>query len=176
MLRRLDFMPLSRRNFLTASLAAATAATASKWAFPQIASPRLHGDAQAQQHRPILLNSNENAYGTSPQILQEMRSALQQCNRYPYPAYDMLVSQIAAYHRVTAKQVLAGCGSTEVLRICANAFLGPGRALVIAQPTFEDMSDDARQIGAEVRPVPLNRSYQHDLDRMLTQADRSATL
>ena len=104
---------LSRRSFFkTAGLGAAVAASASfptellSWAEPQ---------RTATPGGPILLNSNENAYGPFPSVLA-MKNPFQDANRYPDRGYDKLIERIAAMHNVKADQVTLGCGSTEILK------------------------------------------------------------
>jgi histidinol-phosphate aminotransferase len=124
----------------------------------------------------IHLNSNENAYGPSRKTLDVIRAAVPTANRYPYAYYDGLTARIATLHKVKPEQVLLGCGSTEILRIAAHAFLGAGRRLVQASPTFEAMEHYAKATGAEIESVPLNHEFSHDLDGMLAQASGATAL
>ena len=68
-------------------------------------------------------------------------------------------------------QVVLGCGSTEILRMAADGFLGPGRNVILASPTCTLMSDFARRAGADVVAVPLTGYFAHDLDRMLARVN-----
>src|SRR2546423_65936 len=127
-------MSLSRRSFvhtLGFGVAAAVGASGRIWSFEPSRDRRPGGT--------ILLNSNENAYGPSEPVIASMRDALARANRYPGEPCDELVHSIANLHRVQESQILLGCGSTEVLRVSANALLGPEKRLVVAQPTFEAM-------------------------------------
>ncbi len=156
---------LSRRSFFkTAGLgAAAVAATATfpkevfGWAEPQRTPSRPGG--------PILLNSNENAYGPFPSVLA-LKDPFQDANRYPDRGYDKLIERIATMHNVKADHVTLGCGSTEILRIAVSAFTGPGKKLVMASPTFEAVEFYARATKAEVVKIPLAASYAHQLTLM----------
>lgn len=157
---------LSRRSFFkTAGLGAAVAATASlptellSWAEP----PRTV--APGTPGGPILLNSNENAYGPFPSVLA-MKNPFQDANRYPDRGYDKLIERIAAMHKVKAEQVTLGCGSTEILKVAASAFTGPGKKLVMAAPTFEAIEFYAKAVNAEVVKIPLAASYSHQLVQM----------
>ncbi|HET6347064.1 MAG TPA: aminotransferase class I/II-fold pyridoxal phosphate-dependent enzyme, partial [Myxococcota bacterium] len=78
-------------------------------------------------------------------------------------------------HGVDAGQLLLGNGSSEILKICAAAFTGPGRPVVMAFPTFEAIARYARAAGGEVIQVPLTTDFRHDAARML-EAARSAGL
>jgi histidinol-phosphate aminotransferase len=95
-----------------------------------------------------------------------MRSALATSNRYPDADYAELSGSIARFHGVKPERVLLGCGSTEILRVAAVAFLGHGKQLVQASPTFEAIELYAKAAGAEVVSVPLDRNFAHDLNKM----------
>jgi histidinol-phosphate aminotransferase len=105
-----------------------------------------------------------------------MRSALSNANRYPYMEYDPLAESIAKLHGVGREQVLLGCGSTEILRMAAAAFLGPGKRLIQANPTFEATEHYARATGAEVVSVRLTSQFAHDLEQMLRHAGNNTGL
>ena len=124
----------------------------------------------------IRLHSNENAYGPSPRVLDTLRASLSTANRYPRLEYPLLVERIAALHRVKPEQVLLGCGSTEMLRTAAFAFLGGGKQLIQASPTFEAIGHYATVAGAHVLSVPLASSFAHDLETMLARVSPSTLL
>lgn len=124
----------------------------------------------------ILLNNNENPYGPSEKTIAAMHEALLRSNRYPDQARDDLTQQLASFHRRTEKEIVLGCGSTEVLRAAVNAFLGRSDRLITAQPTFEAVADYARAAGAEVVVVPLNQYFAHDLQAMFAQVNKSTRL
>jgi histidinol-phosphate aminotransferase len=164
---------LSRRSFFkTAGLGAAVAATASlptelfSWAEPQRTS---------QPGGPILLNSNENAYGPFPSVLA-MKNPFQDVNRYPDRNYDGLIDRIAASHKVKSNQVLLGAGSTEILKVAACAFTGPGKKLVMAAPTFEAIGFYADAVKADIVKVPLASTFSHQLTQMLEAVGKNGGL
>ena len=105
-----------------------------------------------------------------------MAESLSAANRYPYSAYEELAGAIAASHRARPDEVLLAGGSTEIIRMCAAAFLRPGRTLVLAAPTFESVAVHGLAQGAEVIPVPLNHVFAHDLESMLRRVDSSTGL
>lgn len=125
---------------------------------------------------PILLDSNENAYGPSPKVANAIRSATLLANRYPFRRYDEVTERIASSHGVKSGQVLFGCGSNELLRAAACAFLGNGRQLIQPAPTFESLADYAKSQGSEVISVPLDPRFAHNLDAMLARANAATGL
>jgi histidinol-phosphate aminotransferase len=87
-----------------------------------------------------------------------------------------LTQRIADQHRLKSEQILLGCGSTDILRMAVFAFLGNGKRLIQAAPTFEAIGDYARAASAEVISVPLTPRFSHDLDGMQKQIAASTTL
>jgi histidinol-phosphate aminotransferase len=105
-----------------------------------------------------------------------MKDPFQDANRYPDRGYDKLIERIAAMHKVKSDHVTLGCGSTEILKVAASAFLGPGKKLVMASPTFEAIEFYARATQAEVIKVPLAASYAHQLTLMLEAVGKDGGL
>ncbi|HEU4415156.1 MAG TPA: aminotransferase class I/II-fold pyridoxal phosphate-dependent enzyme, partial [Candidatus Angelobacter sp.] len=79
---------------------------------------------------------------------------------------EALISRLAAVHKVKEDHILLGAGSTEILRVAAAAFTGPGKKLVTATPTFEAIESYARTLKAEVVKIPLAESFAHQLAQM----------
>src|SRR5260370_1882218 len=155
---------LSRRTFFKAAgIGAAAAAAASlrkdllAWAEP----PRV-----PQPGGPILLNSNENAYGPFASVLA-IGNPFLDANRYPDHHSDRIAERLAALSKVSPECVVAGCGSTEVLRMAANAFTGPRRKLIVPAPTFEASASYSRLVRADAVQVPLPSNFTHDLAALL---------
>jgi len=72
--------------------------------------------------------------------------------------------------------VVLGCGSSELLRTAVDTFVGPGRTLISAVPSFELPGLHAQRGGGEVVAVPLTRNHAHDLGAMLARADATTGL
>jgi histidinol-phosphate aminotransferase len=126
---------------------------------------------------PIRLHKNEGAYGPSDRAIAAMQeAAVNGASRYPDVESEALRTKIASLHGVTTDSVVLGCGSSEILRMAVDAFVGSRRTLVSAWPTFELIGRHAQRVGAEVVAVPLTRSYAHDLDAMLARSDGATGL
>ncbi|HWZ99890.1 MAG TPA: histidinol-phosphate transaminase [Candidatus Dormibacteraeota bacterium] len=119
----------------------------------------------------VRLDRNENAYGPGEKAKMAFREALTEVNRYPDEDVEKLRAAIAASHGVKPENITLGCGSTELLRMSAEACLGPGKNLVMATPTFESIAHAAKLTGAEVRGTALTHEYAHDLNAMLARID-----
>jgi histidinol-phosphate aminotransferase len=166
-------MSISRRNLFRrlGATAAAAAAVPSLRGLAMAAVPA----AVVSSTNPILLYRNENPYGPSEKVLAVIREAASIGNRYPRTEYDYLLAKIAALHAVKPEQVVLGCGSSEILQL-VSAFLGPGKRLVQASPTYHAIARFARDAKAEVVDVHINKMYAHDLDGMLARVGESGSV
>jgi len=170
-------MKLARRQFFR-QMATGIATSA---ALPVLGKSAWSGNWRSMQAgtagSQIHLDANENPYGPSAAALDAMRGDAGVANRYPKHEYGDLVNAIATGHSVKPEQVTLGCGSSENLRMAANAFLGPGKTLLLASPTFDMIARQARNLGAEVVYVPLTAgTYAHDLDAMLAHTTNTTGL
>jgi histidinol-phosphate aminotransferase len=169
-------MAITRRNILS-RLATAAASAAGLQALDRLSLAQT-SSAETNNILPgvIRLSQNENAYGPSEKVLAAMREASPEGNRYPGTEYDSLISKIARLHRVRPEQIVLGCGSSEVLRLVAEEFLGPAKRFLQASPTFPLAGHFAQSVGAEVVSVPLNKMYEHDLETILARSGASTGL
>ena len=179
-------MPISRRTIIrdlgVGALVGAAAPALRSFALPPAIEEALwQNSASASQSTggssaadPVLLYRNENPYGPSQKVLAVLRESVAGGNRYPRTEYETLNEKLAALHRVKREQIVLGCGSAEILCMSAHAFLGPGKKLVQAAPTFPALGKLAAGAGIEVANVPLNKRYEHDLEAMLERS-RSST-
>lgn len=169
-------MPSSRRKFFR-NLAVGATVTAVLPSLADLAFNELvPGSRASEPGGPIILSRNENAYGPSQKVVASMRDALGYANRYPDDFVALLHERIAKSHSIKREQLVLGCGSGEILSICATAFLGPGKKLITALPTFEAIGKCARTMGGEVAEIPLTKDYAHDLETMSARADASTGL
>ena len=155
---------LSRRNFskLVGAGAAYAALQPAKKTFsrPAVSTANI-----------VRLSSNENPYGPSPAALKAMTDGFSLAWRYPDEYADMLAEELARMNAVPVEQVLLGDGSGEILKLCAAAFTGRDKKIVIANPTFEAIARHAGVAGAEVVKVDLTSDYSHDVKKMLAAAN-----
>ena len=164
----------SRRDFLRIGAGALTAAM--QWRLAADGPPSLESAPGTPNDGLILLYSNENAYGPSVKVLDAITSAAQNSNRYPRMRYNLLAEKIAGIHHVSPDHVLLGCGSTEILRVAACAFLGRSKQLLHASPSFEAIEHYAASVDSEIIAVPLTSAFAHDLDAMLGRVGSSTGL
>jgi histidinol-phosphate aminotransferase len=117
----------------------------------------------------VRLSSNENPYGPSPLAIKAMTEAFSLAWRYPDEHEGVLVDALAKWNGVPGNQLLLGSGSSEILKIAAATFTGPGKKLVVGHPTFEAIIAYAAVAGAEIVKTNLTSEYAHDLPKMLAE-------
>ena len=131
------------------------------------------GPARRTAAGPVRLNSNENPLGISPAAKDALVEAVVLSNRYPADQHRTLVGKLAAAHEVAGNQVVLGTGSAEVLQMAVQAFAAPRAKLVMAEPTYEAVTNYQRTEAYELIRVPLTSGHEHDLDRMREAAESS---
>ena len=113
------------------------------------------------------LSSNENPYPPLPGVLAAAVTACEELNRYPDLAVSRLTSTLADRLGVESGRIAFGTGSVAVLFHLLNVLGRPGAEVVHAFRSFEAYPIATQLSGATGVPVPLTRSYEHDLDAML---------
>lgn len=162
---------LSRRRFTQMLSAGAAIAALRPTAFGPTAPASLPAfPASTVAHGVVRLSSNENPYGPSPAALKAMTEAFGLACRYPDEHADALIEDLAKLHNVPRDHILLGDGSSEILNLCAMAFTGPDKNVVVADPTFEAIVHHARVSRAEAVKIRLTADYRHDLPRMVAAA------
>ena len=162
----MNSMSISRRKF-TQLLGVGAAAAVVRPAFSFATEPV----PRSMVKGVVRLSANENPYGPSPKALKAMNDAFNLSCRYPDEHNDLLIDALAKLNGVNRDQILLGDGSGEILNLCAETFTGPKQGtLVVGDPTFEAIINNATANGAEVVKVPLTRSFGHDLPKMMDAA------
>ena len=171
-------MTVSRRHFVSA-LGLGGAGLLS----PPLFGGRGHEDRLASWlHAPaspaglIRLDSNENPNGPGARAFEAIRGMFGEANRYPDEPELVLIAAIAKEHGVAEENVILGCGSSEILRMCVEAYVNSAQHLVSAGPTFELAANFARTMGRGVVTVPVDAKLRLDLEAMGEKAGGSGLI
>jgi histidinol-phosphate aminotransferase len=74
----------------------------------------------------IKLNTNENPYPPSPQVLKAVRAAVDgRLRLYPNPTAQALREKLAKLHRCQPENIILGNGSDELLALATRCFVEP---------------------------------------------------
>jgi histidinol-phosphate aminotransferase len=111
------------------------------------------------------LNTNENPYGPSPQVIEAINQCVNDGLRlYPDPSSTELRETVANYYDLTAEQVFVGNGSDEVLAHAFFAFFQQSRPLLFPDITYSFYPVYCRLYGIDYRTIPLNDALAVDLE------------
>jgi histidinol-phosphate aminotransferase len=135
----------------------------------------LAGYHSPQVDAEVRLNTNESPFPAPSAWLAEYVQAVSSIawNRYPDRRASALRAAIGAFHDVPAQRVFAANGSNEVIQALLLAYAGPGRTVLVFEPTYQLHTHIARITGATV--VAGDRRDDYTLDPAHATATIAAT-
>ena len=112
----------------------------------------------------VKLNTNENPYGPSSQVIRALQlEAADSLRLYPDPNSDKLKAKIAEYFDLNANQVFVGNGSDEVLAHAFQAFFKHDRPLLFPDISYSFYPVYCGLYGIEFETIALNNSFEIDV-------------
>lgn len=114
---------------------------------------------------PVRLNTNESPYPPPSGFKDALAARMSRIDwhRYPNRSAGELRTAIAKSHGLDASHVFAANGSNEIIQTLLLAYAGPGRKVMVFEPTYQLHSHIARITGAEVIGVPRDENFRIDL-------------
>ena len=112
------------------------------------------------------VSSNENPFPPLPSVLEVIRDAATQVNRYPDMAVTALTEALAERLGVPTEHIATGTGSVGVLGQLVQATCDPGDEVVYAWRSFEAYPIVTALAGARSVQVGLDDHARHRLDAM----------
>ncbi len=92
--------------------------------------------------------------------------------RYPEYVPTRLLARLSEWFRWPADGILAGNGSNELIQATLAVTVGQGDAVVAPAPTFSLYRVLTAVSGGRYVPVPLDDTFQYDMDRLIDVAVR----
>jgi histidinol-phosphate aminotransferase len=124
-------------------------------------------EAAARESAEIaMLASNESPFPPVDGVVEAVRRAAAEVNRYPDPGAGALRRALADRYDHPLGGIAVGNGSCEILLAAAEALLEPWSEIVYAWPSFSMYPHLAAATDAREVTVPLTDRYEHDLDAM----------
>jgi histidinol-phosphate aminotransferase len=125
---------------------------------------RMHGYVPGEQPQVpglIKLNTNENPYPPSPQVLAALRGAVDgRLRLYPDPQCVALRQKIGARYGLDPSTILIGNGCDDILNLAVRAFVGAGEKLAYFWPSYSLYPVLADIQGVGKVELPLDASFQ----------------
>jgi histidinol-phosphate aminotransferase len=126
--------------------------------------------------RVVKLASNENPLGPGAKALAAVEAAARSMHLYPDAGGYDLKQAIAGKFGVSDSMVMLGNGSDELIHLLGLVFLVEGDNVVIGAPSFVRYDAAADLSDVELRRVPLDSSWKHDLKAMAAACDERTKL
>jgi histidinol-phosphate aminotransferase len=112
------------------------------------------------------LSANENPFGPSPAAKAAMAEAMETCYQYPFMKTRDLISKICTYEGVQQSNLLIDAGSSPILHAAAAFYGKNGAEIITGDPSYNDLSGKAANLGSKIIKVPLTTDHKLDLDAM----------
>ncbi len=114
------------------------------------------------------LRDNINLWGAPASALAALRAAAPSLlTEYPRVSAHALTSALSAALGVSPQQIVAGCGSDDVIDACLRAVSAAGGRVAHADPTFSMVPTFARLNRLEPVAVPLRADGAMDVDGLI---------
>lgn len=130
---------------------------------------------------PVCLNVNENPYPPNPHVVasiaQRVKAIASDLNRYPDREHVALREAFCAYlakeshAQLHVDQVWGANGSNEIMLQLFQAFGGPGRIALSADPTYSMYPEYARDTFTQWKTVPRKGDFTLDVEGMIAAID-----
>ena len=132
--------------------------------------------ARYQLTRVTKLASNENPFGSSPTVAEELVKSLGDIYRYPDPNCTALREQIERNTGVAGARIVIGNGSEDIIEMLCKALLAPGDRVLTLAPSFGLHEIFPLMMGATVDKIPVNTAFEYDLLAWCSALSRPAKL
>lgn len=117
----------------------------------------------------VKLNWNEGLDGPFPGVAEAVAEQVELAWIYPEQAYSDLRQSVAAWLGTAPERIVPSHGIQALIGTVANAFLGPGDAVVQTEPTYPLYATASAAAGAAVVNVPA-LGFRHDVDGLAAAA------
>ncbi len=126
-------------------------------------SPYIPGE-QPSEFKYIKLNTNENPYPPSPEVITAINSSKNKpLNLYPDPNSTALKTAIAKHYQLPITSIFVGNGSDEVLAHAFNAFFSGNKPILFPDISYSFYPVYCRLYGIEYEKIPLESDFTLNL-------------
>ncbi len=107
---------------------------------------------------------NLNPFGPPSCISGIAAKAAEHSDHYPDDSSIGFRTAVAKEFGVSADNVVAGSGSSDIIRMFPNTFLSPGDRVLMFRPSFAEYTQQCRIVGAEIEYIPLRPENDYRID------------
>jgi len=123
----------------------------------------------------VKINQNENPWDAPERIKEETLRRLteRKWSRYPDFVPASLHARLAEFAGWKGEAIIAGKGSNELIQALLMVTIGPGKRVLICEPTFALYRQIATVLGGDVEGIPLTADLQYDIARLKTEIKKT---
>ena len=125
---------------------------------------------------PILLNSNENAYGPSPLAYKAMMESIRSANRYPDNYIPILKKKIAQYCNVNVDNILLGAGSSEIIGLACIHVSKIKGDVITGEPSYKVWNNQATSVGLTFNAIALSNERRLNISKMFSSINSNTRM
>src|SRR6266404_50283 len=116
----------------------------------------------------VKINQNENPWDAPARLKAETLRRLdsRHWSRYPDFVPASLHARLADFSGWQAAGIIAGNGSNELIQALLMVTVGPGKRVLISEPTFALYRQISTVLGGEVISVPLTNDLSYDINAL----------
>src|ERR1700693_268177 len=116
----------------------------------------------------VKINQNESPWDAPARIKEETQRRLEtrRWSRYPDFVPASLHERLAEFSGWRTDGVIAGNGSNELIQALSMVTVGPGKRVLISEPTFALYRQISTVLGGEVMSVPLTTELSFDINAL----------
>ncbi|MFK5892018.1 MAG: histidinol-phosphate transaminase [Pseudomonadota bacterium] len=120
----------------------------------------------------IKLNTNENPYPPSPNVLEVLKKTANNSLRlYPDPNADQLKQSLANYYQLKSDQIFVGNGSDEVLAHTFVALLKQDKPILLPDISYSFYPVYCQLFAVDYQQIPLDQNFQIDINDYIPDAN-----
>lgn len=125
---------------------------------------------QPKDKKYIKLNTNENPYPPSSDVLEAMKNAVNgDLKLYPDPTCSDLISEIANYYKLNNDQIFIGNGSDEILAFSFMTFFSKDRKILFPDISYTFYKVYAELFNLDYELVKLDDNFDIPLEELKKQ-------
>ncbi len=129
--------------------------------------PYIPGE-QPKNQALIKLNTNENPYGPSPNVLGAIKSAItDKLKLYPDPESIELRKAIAKFYDMSPSNIFVGNGSDEILAFIFQGFLKKNKPLLFPNISYSFYPVYCKLYDITFQKIPLDMNFEINLEDYL---------
>jgi len=123
----------------------------------------------------LKLDSNENAMGPSPKVIEALRNLTAQDIKY-YPAYGEVINKIAKVNNIEPEMILPTSGADEAINYIFDVFVEPKDTVLTVTPSFSMPKIYANILGCTYQEINYTEKFIFPIDEILNNINEKTKL